>query len=314
MSGTCDPIERALPRRAGLAADPGQTAYRLFHGYGEGLPGLTIDRFGDSALIVDKRPQGALPEGLVDLLRQHAPFARIGRKLQDRRSWDPQALAVDFLHGAAPDGPVDVLDHGLHFLAEPFARQNTGFFLDTRPLRGWLRTHSEGRRILNLFAYTGSLGVAALAGGARRVVHVDQKRPPLERARENHARNGQIVDERDFVCGNVYAHLPRAARTGQRFDGILLDPPPQLPRKRGKPRPRNQDYPGLVPAVCDLLADDAWLVCTFHRFERSTASYVEEIDAASEGRVALDEVITSGCDFPEADPEQKLRIGIFRRV
>lgn len=314
MSSWSDTLAKAFAQRAELAADPGQTAYRLFHGYGEGHPGLTIDRYGDSVLVVDKRPDGELPDGLVDCLHGHAPFVRIGRKRQDRRSWDPQALDVEFVHGAAPEAPLDVLDHGLHYAVEPFARMNTGFFLDTRPLRGWLRGNSEGRSVLNLFAYTGSLGVAAMAGGARRVVHVDQKRPPLQRARENHARNGQQLDERAFVCGNIYAHLPRAARAGQRFDGIILDPPPQLPRKRGKPRPRNQDYPGLIPPVCDLLADGAWLVCSFHRYERSTASYVEEISTAAQGRLALDELVTSGSDFPETDPEQKLRIGIFRRT
>lgn len=307
-------LERAQARRAELAADPGQTAYRLFHGYGEGVPGVTIDRYGACALIVDKRPDAELPEGIIDVLQEHAAFERIGVKLQARGSWNPNALDVRFLHGGPPARAVPILDNQLTFVVEPYARMNTGFFLDTRPLRGWLRANSRDREVLNLFAYTGSLGVAALAGGAARIVHIDQKAPPLRRARENHARNGQTLDDRSFVCGNIYAHLPRAARTGQRFGGIILDPPPQLPRKRGKRRPRNQDYPGLIPPVCELLADGAWLVCTLHRYERSTASYIEEILGAAGGRLVLDEVITSGSDFPESDPEQKLRVGVFRAM
>lgn len=303
-------LTAAFERRRPLA-DAGDTAYRLFHGWGEGCPGLAVDRYGDCALVTDKREAEApLPAGLVRALLEHAPLTCIALRRQHRAQWDPTARAVQPLHGVLPEGPTEVITGGCIFETVPTATKHPGLFLDTRPLRAWLRRRSDARRVLNLFAFTGSLGVAAMAGGAREVIHVDMKPGPLRVARRNHELNHQRVDARNFVKGSVYDLLPRAARGGQRFGGILLDPPPQVPM-RNRRLPPGQDYAALIPRCLPLLADDGWLVCTLHRYDQRTDSYRETIEAASGGRLALQETLTSGDDFPESDPEKKLRVLVF---
>lgn len=306
-------LTRAFAQREPLR-DAGETAYRMFHGWGEGCPGLAIDRYGDCVLITDKRAADAappfLPTALPDLILAHTPAACIAIRRQHRAQWNPTPQEVVVLHGALPDGPTMVRTGGCTYETEPTASKHPGLFLDTRPLRAWLRDHSRDRRVLNLFAFTGSLGVAALAGGAREVIHVDMKPRPLATARRNHELNDQRVDARNFVKGSVYDLLPRAGRGGQRFGGILLDPPPQVP-VRNRRLPPGQDYASLIPRCLPVLADDGWLVCTLHRYDQRSESYRQIIESASGGRLELIDTLTSGDEFPEDDPEKKLRILVF---
>ncbi len=237
----------------------------------------------------------------------------IGVRRQLAHARDPTALELEYLIGTEPAAPLTVWDNGLQFLVEPYHRQNPGLFLDARPVRRWLIENSNGRRVLNLFAFTGSLGLAARAGGATQVTHLDQKREPLKRAQENHALNRLPLDDRSFLSGNIYAHLPRAKRAGVQFDGIILDPPPQLPGKKRKSRPKGQDYAGLVPLVTPLLAPGGWLVCFFHRYDQCLDQYEEQVFGASAVPLEKQTLLTSGDDFPETNPEHKLRVVVFSR-
>ncbi|MCA8959633.1 MAG: class I SAM-dependent methyltransferase, partial [Planctomycetes bacterium] len=289
------------------------TAYRLLHGYAEGRPGLTIDRYGDTALIAHKVDIADELEAIVAALRQCHPYASVIAKAHRYFNWNSTALSVTALHGELPTAPLVVIDNGLRFATTPHANELTGLFLDARAARAWIRENSMDRRVLNLFAYTGSLGVAAAAGGARSVVHVDSKKNPLQVARENHRLNDLAVDERGFLCGDVYRHLPRASKSGAQFDGIVLDPPPRVPERQRRRNPDGQDYAALVRLVIPLLAPRAWLLCFFHRFDRTRDAFEREVIEASDHTLRIEWRGTSGPDFPENDPERKLRLTAFVR-
>ncbi|MEM7165537.1 MAG: class I SAM-dependent methyltransferase [Planctomycetota bacterium] len=320
MPQLCRDIRAAWERRADLHACGDTTAYRVFHGHSEGLPGLDIERYGDAALVRTKGELGVDLQGGVEAreiaatLSECHPFRWIGVKVQRRRSTHPAALDVAALAEPLPSRAIEVLDNGLRFSVEPFHRESTGLFLDTRPVRRWLIDNSRDQRVLNLFAYTGSLGVAAAVGGAREVVHVDLRGAMLEVARINHALNDAPCDARNFVRGNVYAHLPRASRAGQQFDRILLDPPPEMTRGRRKKRVLHQDYPKLARLCGPLLAVGGSLVCFFHRWDQTRAQYEAQIIEHAAVPLAVSHRGTSGADFPEDDPEAKMRYSVFQRV
>ena len=306
-------VANACAQRSALAHD-GQSAYRLFHGYAEGRPGLLIDRYGSVILVSHKAGENDLLEPVLAGLDQAAVQAEtVIAKAHRSHNWDARAVSVSAVRGTLPTGPVQVLENGLTLVATPHVAANNGLFLDARPVREWLIENSRDRRVLNLFAYTGSLGVAAAVGGAKRVVHLDKAKHALMLARENHRLNGLPINERDFFAGDVYRHLPRAARAGVQFDGIVLDPPPCVPGQRRKNNPGAQDFARLTRLTTQVLAPGGWLLCFFHRFDRARAEFESEVMAHAECDLSVLWRGTSGSDFPELDPERKLRVTAFER-
>ncbi len=295
-------LEAAWARRAALHEDPDLDVYRLFHGHGDGAPGCTLDRLGEGWVATG--PEAWLAE-LPALLREmgQAPAWLIGRAR-------PGPGTPRLLLGSQPPERVTVTEHGLQFDIEPMASRNVGLYLDTRQARQWIREHSAGRLILNLFAYTGSLGVAAAAGGARGVTHMDMQKRALRRVRTNLELNELRVDARDLIAGDLYVHLRRMAKGSRRFDGIILDPPPQVPG-RGAHRPSGQDYETLLPATLPLLSPGGWLLCFFSRRNQSQATCEAAIQDAASVPLEVIHRGTSGDDFPEADANAKLSFSAF---
>jgi 23S rRNA (cytosine1962-C5)-methyltransferase len=110
--------------------------------------------------------------------------------------------------------------------------QKGGLFLDQRDNRALVRTLASGRRVLNLFGYTGGFSIYAAAGGARATVTVDAAAPAIAAARRNFERNGLPTDDARLVSGDAFAFLERAASDGERFDLVISDPPSFAPSRR----------------------------------------------------------------------------------
>ena len=313
-SSPLEAVAEACDRRAELHRISDLTGYRLFHGAADGCVGLTIDRVGSLATIEARNYLEAKLPAIAQVLLERTPVTEVAVRGSSSEAAGPHPAQLRSLVGEVPTGSIEIVEHGLHFWVSPNERRESGFFFDTRPARRWLKENSEGRRISNLFAHTGSLGVAAAAGGARSVVHVDNKKSPLVVAREHHARNDLPVDDRSFIVGNVYQQLLRARRGSVELDGIILDPPPVVPRKMAPRKPVGQDYPQLASLAAPLLAPRGWLLCFFSRFDRTRAEY--ESDVLDHAGVPLEVCWrgTSGEDFPAIDPEGELRLTAFVRV
>ena len=292
-------IQTAWQQRALLHAAAGQNAYRIFHGFSEGFPGLNIDRYATTALI--SHP-AALHDDLTvitaTLLNCH-PFELIVSR--------PQKQSARVLHGTAPAIPIEVLDNHIKLLIEPLAA-NPGLYLDARPARTWLKQHSENRRILNLFAHTGSLGLAASMGQARSVIHVDTQKRSLRRIRNNYQLNSLRIDDRDLVGKNVFTYLRQPSA---QFDGIILDPPPRLPRL-SQQITKDQNFQSLIPAVLENLAPGGWLLCFFHRNAPKYLSSPADIQKLTSHSLTALWTGTSGDDFPETIPQAKLRFAVYQ--
>ncbi len=118
-----------------------------------------------------------------------------------------------------------IREHGVWYSVDLTMSRDAGLYLDTRHLRKWAIDHLRGKTVLNSFAYTGSLGVAAMGGGAKRVVHLDLSRKFLNVAKTSYTLNGFPIHKKDFISGDFFPVVSRLKRTGALFDCVFLDPP-----------------------------------------------------------------------------------------
>ena len=233
-------VAGAAARRAGFI-DPRLTdAYRLVHGEADGLPGIVVDRYADAAVVrFDGAAAGTLAEpirtAILDLPGIARTFERRSRKAGRRcdRSADCDAVRPS---AEGPSLPLRVRENGLVFEVDPVRGQKTGLYLDQRDSRALVRAHAGGRRLLNLFCYTGGFAVAAAAGGCLESLSVDIAAPVLAAARRNLQLNG--LDERShrLVAADVFALLRDGRPDLSTFDLVVVDPPSLAPNRSSLPR------------------------------------------------------------------------------
>jgi 23S rRNA (cytosine1962-C5)-methyltransferase len=230
-------LAAAAQLRAPLLEGPPEattTGYRLVHGENDGLPGLVIDRYEETAVLKLYTP--AWIPHLKDVLAALAGVSpaerlvlRLGRTTQAR----PQDLGGlsdgMILIGRDLGGPVLFQENGLRFEADPVRGQKTGFYLDQRDNRARVGRIADGKTVLNVFAYTGGFSVYAAQGGAKRVVSVDASAPALQAATRNLAHNqhirGVAAVFHETLIGDAFEVLVRVGKEGRRFDMVIVDPP-----------------------------------------------------------------------------------------
>lgn len=222
-------LSAALERRSGLVADPDTTGYRVVHGENDGLPGLVVDRYADTAVVklytAAWRPHlDAVLAELVDLTGVARVVLRTARSIGPGDGTPADGTVV---HGPPLDGPVRFRERGLVLEADVAAGQKTGHFLDQRDNRSLVRGMAAGRDVLDVFASTGGFALAAAAGGAASVHLVDLAAPALDTARRNldHNRRAVAGTEVRFTVGDAFEVLARLAAAGERYDLVVVDPP-----------------------------------------------------------------------------------------
>jgi len=157
--------------------------------------------------------------------------------------------------------------------------------------------------VLNLFAYTCAFGVAAAAGGARSTTNVDAVPSALERGRRNYELNGLRCDDRTFLESDVLEALKRSRKSGGRFDGIVLHPPPVASGGgRGRRIDGTRDFQRLVSACRDVLAPGGWLLVAW----TATELPAQELTAAV-GLGEPKEIVRSGEDCAVTADQPGLR-------
>ncbi len=230
-------IERTLARavawRASLPGLQGD-ALRLVHGESDGLPGLVVDRYGDTAVMqVTSAGAERFREVIADTLAALPGMVRVyERSDAEVRALEGLAPRVGALRGDAPPALLRIEENGLRFGVAVGEGQKTGFFLDQRDNRALLTTLAEGREVLDAFCYTGGFGVAALAGGATRLSLLESSAPALARARDNVAANDFDAAAVEYLEQDAFAGLRTLARAGRRFGLVVLDPPKFAPTEK----------------------------------------------------------------------------------
>lgn len=241
-------VEAALARRLAIIDRAHTDAFRWIHGEADSLPGVHADLYGDAvALRFDGGGAQAfyrnLPAALESAARKHR--IDLGAIVERRRgprggdggaeSDDHDAAAVA-LRGALPEGEIEVRENDLRFGVDLGHGQKGGLFLDQRDNRALLRTLSDGRRILNLFGYTGGFSIYAAAGGARDTTTVDIAGDAIAAARRNFERNRFDLSRAAFHAQDVFVFLAEAARAGQQWDIVISDPPSFAPSQPTLPQ------------------------------------------------------------------------------
>lgn len=206
---------------------------RLVHGESDGLPGLIVDRYGDT-LVAQFLSTGA--ERWKDVLADALLAATGLTRLYERSDASGRALeglpeVTGWLRG---DGPVELVlqEHDWKLAVNIATGHKTGFYLDQRDSRQKFAEYTRRlkfERVLNCFCYTGGFTVAALTGGAKHVTSIDSSGPALEKAAANVALNGFAFERATFMDADVNASLRQFGAAGQTFDAIVLDPPKFAP-------------------------------------------------------------------------------------
>ena len=226
--------------RARVRFDIKSDGMRLVHGESDGLPGLIVDRYGDT-LVAQFLSAGAerWKGVLADALLEETGLAKLYERSDTQaRSLEGLPAASGWLRGLPAQGtqssPTELTlrEHDWKFTLDIATGHKTGFYLDQRDSRrkfAEVTRRLKFERVLNCYCYTGGFTVAALAGGAAHVVSIDSSAPALERARANVVLNGFDPARADFLDADVNGSLRRFIEEGRSFDAIVLDPPKLAP-------------------------------------------------------------------------------------
>ena len=219
----------ALSLRERLYAKP---FYRLVYGEGDGLPGLIVDRYGDLcvAQITTAGMERLKDDILAALQKVVKPAAVLWRNDSPVRELEGLERTVADAAGVVPDA-VEIEEDGLRFRVAPRTGQKTGWFYDQRDNRARLDRYVQGRRVLDVFSYTGAWGVRAAARGARDVLCVDSSAAALDQVAVNAALNG-VGDRVHTRQGDAFVVLKALREARERFDVVIVDPPAFIKRRK----------------------------------------------------------------------------------
>jgi 23S rRNA (cytosine1962-C5)-methyltransferase len=257
-------VERALRWRQQLGLVGPTNAYRIVHGAGDGLPGFTSDVLGSTAVVY------AYGEGLKAVGRQIAEaivgFAKLDGAVVKVRARGGASEVTQEIVGKAPAESLVVTEHDVPFEIHPLGGLNHGLFTDMREQRRGLGRFAGGKRVLNLFSYTGALSVTCARAGAASVTSVDTSQGVQAWARGNFGRSGFGNDARwKFETGDAVRFLARAAKDKERYDLVIIDPP-TFSTARGAPWTLDRDYPKLIAQAAAVVPADGvlWLAANTH--------------------------------------------------
>ncbi len=206
-------------------------ALRLVHAESDGLPGLIVDRYGET-LVLQSLTAGSefWKETIADILLEETGLQIIyERSDADVRELEGLQPMVGLLRGTLPDSQITIHENGLKFNINLESGHKTGFYLDQRQNRLRVRELAKDRDVLDCFCYTGGFTLNALAGGARSVVAVDTSAEALLLGRENLQLNGMPVESVEWCEGDVFQVLRKFRDEARSFDMIVLDPPKFAP-------------------------------------------------------------------------------------
>lgn len=227
-------FERALAARKSVISEtPGRetNAFRLFNGEGDLVPGLVCDVYGDIAVLqFDGQGPGEFweKEEIAAWLLANAPVKTVIEKTRRSTERTIRHLAGAEIKSVVADEPATVIvqENGARYQVNLEKGQKTGFFLDQRDNRFYVRQGSQGKSVLNLFSYTGGFSISAGLGGAKLVASVDISQGAIDMANENWKLNGLDPAKHQGHAVDVFEFLkaiPKAA--GDKWDHIIVDPP-----------------------------------------------------------------------------------------
>jgi 23S rRNA (cytosine1962-C5)-methyltransferase len=307
-------LKVALALRERLYAVP---YYRLVFGESDGLPGLVLDRYGDTIV-------GQIATAGMEALRTLVESAVVNVLGVRTLVWKNDSMARELENlprqvltpvGRPPD-ELKILENGLPFSIPLGSAQKTGWFYDQSVNREqWRRLMSPGARVLDVCSYAGAWAIAALTRGAREALCIDASESALSVASRNAAANNVTLGTQR---GDVFEVMDELVRRGERFDAIVLDPPAFIKRKKDIPRGQAA-YRKLNQIAMRLLERDALLVSCSCSYHLSGEELLGLIQAAARHTSRFAQVLHCGGQAPDhpihpAIPETRYLKAFFCRV
>ena len=295
-----------------LATAPNETR-RLFHGRGRCWPGLeqlTVDWLQGVVLVsLFKAPDADELQALKQLLltlSQSSVWQASGAHtlvMQHRYTLNSD---TEWLVGEAID-EWTLTEGGLRYRVDLGRKQNNGLFLDMRYGREWVQANAQGKRVLNLFAYTCGFSVAALEGGAQHVVNLDMSRAALSRGRDNHRLNGHDMSQVTFLGHELFKSWGKVKSTGP-YDLVIIDPPSF---QKGSFL-LTKDYQRVVRRLPELLTEDGVVLACMNDPSLGSDFLIDSVtrDAPS---LRFEQRLANPPEFPDADVECGLKALVFKQ-
>ena len=233
-------VQRAVAHRRAFVRDTG--AVRLIFGEADGLPGLIVDHYvedrdgqdGRGQLVCQFMAAGveAWKEAIVAALIQAAECPNVYERSDvSIREKEGLEQTTGILAGEAPPDTLIARENGVRYHVDVRNGHKTGFYVDQRDNRALVQAYAARRDVLNCFCYTGGFSLAALGGGAARVVSIDSSGEALALARANVQANGFDAERAAWLDADAFRTLRRLVDEGERFDLVVLDPPKFAPAR-----------------------------------------------------------------------------------
>lgn len=286
-------IETAVKKRTPLIQEPYTSAFRLINGFVEDVPNIIVEIFGKTLVYQDYHDIEANHNDqdirqITTFIRELLPWIQTV-VVKKRRSERPAERNGYVLFGEKVDKRIQ--ENNVSYALDLMMNRDTSFYLDTRHLREWVKTHLAGKTVLNTFAYTGSIGVAALAGGASEVTHLDLNRLFLLIAQRSSTLNGKQVDKRFFQTGDFWSRIQHYKQEGQRFDCVILDPPVYSKTPKGT-IDIAKNYDRVINKVRPIINDGGYLITINNALFQSGQDHQNELLAlCKDGYLSIDCII-----------------------
>jgi len=247
-------------------------AWRWIHREADGFPEISVDALGEWLYLEQFHPKAEVSE-LVSLLQKRGVWQGLVTSCAFPEARRTQKRIV---FGAKPE-PFTVVENGIRYQLDLMAPGNPGLFLDQRENRRRIQSLSNGKRMLNLFAYTCGFSVAAAKGGAKETVSVDLSKNYLERGRQNFIANDLALDCHRFLARDTRQALKQFAKHEERFDLLVLDPPSSARSKTGGHFSVKRDLKDLVRACAEICSNDGWLLISCNLADWKNAAFLESV-------------------------------------
>ena len=246
-------LQQALRMRlaAGIADNEQNNTYRLVHGEGDNLPGLVIDCYGNTAVMQAHSvgmhyERNTVAQALVEVME-----GRIENVYYKSETTLPYKAELGQENGFIIGGTDEniAVENGLKFHVDWLKGQKTGFFIDQRENRSLLERYARGKKVLNMFCYTGGFSFYAMRGGAKLVHSVDSSAKAIELTTKNVELNFPDDKRHEAYCEDAFKYLEKA---GKNYDLIILDPP-AFAKHRGALRNALKGYTRLNAKAFEMI-------------------------------------------------------------
>lgn len=263
-------LTAAVKRRAALFGVPETNAFRVFNGFYEGAPALCIDKYAETAVLLRMSKREQLTEDdirrLTELCLERIPGTR-SVLFKDRFAADDALKKGIMTAGGSP--AASVREWGTRYPVDLRLNKDCGFYLDSALLRRWLLGNAAGKRVLNTFAYTGSLGMAAAAGKAAKVTQTDLNPNYLK----------ETAPEIEYITGDFFRVTAALRRAERLFDILILDPPFFANARRSAKIDTARDITALVNKIRPLAADGSRIIVVNNALFLSGAAFMERLES-----------------------------------